>query len=70
MQSELMGYVRKSRNGNALKISLSVDALDSAERYLSQDGKEYIALVVNTAKIQEILDNTRDVTSVVQIKEE
>ena len=55
MQSELIGYIRKSRSGNALNISLSAEALDSAQRYLSPDGKEYIGLVVNTAKVQEIL---------------
>ncbi len=70
MKSELIGYVRKSKNGNAMKISLSVEALDNAERYLSQDGKEYIALVINTEKVREIIEGTRDVTSVVQVKEE
>jgi hypothetical protein len=70
VQSELVGYVRKSRNGNALKLSISAEAFDSAQRYLSQDGKEYVGLIVNLAKIQEILDNTRDVTSICQILNE
>jgi len=70
VQSELVGYVRKSRNGNALKLSISAEAFDSAQRYLSQDGKEYVGLVVNLAKVQEILDETRDVTSICQIKDE
>lgn len=67
VQSELVGYVRKSRSGDALQISISVDAFDSAQRYLSQDGKEYVQLIVNTSKIQEILEDSRDVTSVIQI---
>jgi hypothetical protein len=70
VQSELIGYVRKSRSGNALKLSISAEAFDSAQRYLSQDGKEYVGLIVNTAKIQEILDDSRDVTSVCQIVNE
>jgi hypothetical protein len=70
VQSELVGYVRKSRNGNALKLSISAEAFDSAQRYLSQDGKEYVGLIVNLAKIQEILDDTRDVTSICQILNE
>jgi len=70
VQSELIGYVRKSRNGNALKLSISAEAFENAQRYLSQDGKEYVGLIVNIAKVQEILDDTRDVTSVCQIKDE
>ncbi len=70
VQSELIGYVRKSRNGNALKLSISAEAFENAQRYLSQDGKEYVGLIVNLAKVQEILDDTRDVTSVCQIKDE
>jgi hypothetical protein len=70
VQSELIGYVRKSRNGNALKLSLSAEAFDSAQRYLSQDGTEYVGLIISMAKVQEIMDDTRDVTSVCQIMDE
>jgi hypothetical protein len=67
VQSDLIGYVRKSRGGSALNLSISAEAFDSAQRYLSQDGKEYVGLIVNLAKVQEILDDTRDVTSICQI---
>lgn len=70
VQSDLIGYVRKSNGGNALKLSISAEAFDSAQRYLSQDGKEYVGLVVSLAKVQEILDETRDVTSICQIVNE
>jgi hypothetical protein len=70
VQSELIGYVRKSNGKNALKLSISAEAFDSAQRYLSQDGKEYVGLIVNIAKVQEILDDTRDVTSICQIVNE
>lgn len=69
-QSELVGYVRKTKDNGNLKVAISAEAFDQAQRYLSQDGKEYVALVINTAKIQEILDGTRDVTSVCQIRED
>lgn len=69
VQSELVGYVRKSKSGNALKVSISAEAFDSAQRYLSQDGKEYVGLIINLAKVQEILNDTRDVTSVCQVIE-
>lgn len=67
VQSDLVGYVRKTKSGNALKLSISAEAFDSAQRYLSQDGKEYVGLIISLAKVQEILEDTRDVTSIVQI---
>ena len=70
VQSELIGYVRKSKSGNALKLSISAEAFDSAERYLSQDGSEYVGLVIHIAKVQEILEGSRDVTSICQIVDE
>jgi hypothetical protein len=70
VQSELIGYVRKSRNGNALKLSISAEAFENAQRYLSQDGKEYVGLIINLARTQEILEGSRDVTSICQITDE
>jgi len=68
--SELVGYVRKSKNNGALKVNISVDAFNDAARYQSQDGHEYVALVVNLAKVQDIINNEREVTSVCHIKGE
>jgi hypothetical protein len=47
VQSDLIGYVRKSRGKNALNLSISAEAFDSAQRYLSQDGKEYICQIIS-----------------------
>lgn len=69
VQSELVGYVRKSKNGNALKVNISAEAFERAKRYFSQDGKEYVQLVVSLPKVTEIIDGSRDVTSVCQITE-
>lgn len=67
---DLVGYVRKdSKNSNDMKITLSVKALDIAQRHLSQDGEECITVVARIDKIQEIIDVSRDVTSVIQIVE-
>lgn len=67
VKSTLVGYVRKSNGNGALKLSISKDAFEEAERYQSQDGKEYVGLVINIARVQEILEGTRDVTSICQI---
>lgn len=66
-QSELIGFVRKSNNGNALKLSISTDAFQNAKKYAAKDGKEYVGLIVNVDKIREIIDGNREVTSICQI---
>jgi heme-binding NEAT domain protein len=65
--STLVGYMRKSANGGALRISVSKDAFDQAQKYQSKDGKEYVNLVVNLSKTQEVINGERAVTSVCQV---
>jgi|LGVD01.1.fsa_nt_gb hypothetical protein len=67
MESKLIGYVRKSNNGNALKLNISAEAFEEAQRYTTQDGKEYVNLITNLEKIKEIIDDQREVTSISQI---
>jgi hypothetical protein len=64
MESKLVGYLRKSESGLTLKMGLDVEALIDAERYKTKDGREYISLIANTGKVEEILDGTREVTSI------
>jgi len=67
-KSVLVGFVRKSNKGGALKLNLDKEALNNATTYTSgKDGKEYITLVINASKAQEILSGTREVISVNQM---
>lgn len=68
VETELMGYVRRSKNGGALKVSVSTDAFARAERYQTQDGKEYVGLIINLAGVQDLLEGRREVTGISQIK--
>jgi len=68
MRSELIGYARLSSNKQALKVSLSKDALEEAETYASADGVLYISLIINADRLQGILNEEREVTSVCQIQ--
>jgi len=65
--SKLVGYVRKSKNGGALKLSIDSAAFSEAERYSSSDGREFVSLIANLDKIQEIVEGEREVTSLCQI---
>ena len=68
-ESQLIGYVRKSRNGGALKMSIDASAFEKAERYKSQDGREFVSLIANLDKIGQILEGDREVTSLCQLVE-
>lgn len=67
MSDTLIGYVRKSKAGKALNISLDKAALDAAETYDSGDGRVMIPVVLNLNKVQEIIAGDREVTSISQI---
>lgn len=65
----LVGYIRKSNRGAALKINLSAEAFDKAQRYLSKDGEEFVPLVVSLNNVRAVIDGEKEVTSVSQISD-
>jgi len=70
MQNKLIGYLRKSDHGGALKFSLGVEAFESAQRYQTKDSKEYVTLIANLEKVREVIDGERAVTSIYQLLED
>ena len=68
-RSELIGYVRMAKDGQAIKLSISVTAFEQAEKYKSADGSEYVGLIMNKDRTQDIISGNREVTSVCQIVE-
>lgn len=62
-----MGYVRRSNNGKALKISINVEAFEKAERYKTQDGQEYVAMVLRLDTVYQLIEGQKDVTNITQI---
>jgi hypothetical protein len=66
-RSNLVGYLRRSRNGGALRMSIDAEAFSKAERYTSSDGREFVSLIANVDKVQDILSGEREVTSLCQI---
>lgn len=65
--STLMGYVRRSRNGGALKVSVSRNAFENATRYRTQDGTEYVGMIINLNKLRSLLSGEQEVTAISQI---
>jgi hypothetical protein len=66
-KSELVGYVRKSNAGQALKICILKSALDNAKPIEGKDGTQYVELIVNLSKIKMIIGDEHEVTSVCQL---
>lgn len=67
VDSELIGYVRKSKTGKALKLNIAKDAFGKVETYKSQDGSEFVQLIARIDKIVEIIEDEREVTSLCHI---
>jgi len=68
-KSELVGYVRKTNAGSALKICILKSALENAQTEMGKDGTEYVTLTVNLSKLKLIIGDEHEVTSVCQVVE-
>jgi hypothetical protein len=69
-RSTLVGYARKSKAGNAMKLSIDVVAFAGAEQITTKDGKKYVQLVINAGKVAEIMSGAREVTSISQMNDQ
>ncbi len=63
-----MGYVRKSKGGGALNLSIDTEAFANAVKVPSRDGtRQFVSLIANADKISQILEGQREVTSLCQL---
>jgi hypothetical protein len=69
-RSELVGYVRKSNAGNALKLNILKSAVDNAQTVEGKDGTQYVSLIMNLSKIRMVIGDEQEVTSVCQLIDE
>ncbi len=66
-ESKLMGFVRKTKNGNAVTVSVDTEAFKNAETYTTKAGKKYVSMIINLAKLQQLLKGETQFTTVNQI---
>ena len=69
-RTEIVGYIRLSKVGNALKMTIMKSALDKARTVESRDGTEYVSLIMNLDNIRDIIGGGREVASVCELVEE
>jgi hypothetical protein len=68
-QTLLVGYVRKSNAGGALKVSINTSAMADCSTYSTSDGQTYIPLIISLNALRKVLDGERTVTTVSQFIE-
>lgn len=66
-KSQLVGYVRKSKSGGALRMSIDAEAFARAEKIPARDGRQFVSLIANADKVIQILEGEREVTSLCQL---
>ena len=66
-KSNLVGYVRRSNAGGAIKVSINNDAFVKCETYVTSDGQEYVPLVISLNALNKVLIGERVVTTISQI---
>lgn len=67
MPSLLVGYVRRSNAGGAIKISINTNAFGDCETYTTSDGQTYVPLVISLSALRKVIDGNRAVTTVSQL---
>jgi hypothetical protein len=59
----LVGYVRTSNAGGALKVSINSGAFNDCQPYTTSDGQQYVSLVISLSALRRVLDGERAVTT-------
>ena len=65
----LVGYVRKSNAGGALKLSVITDAFSDCSTYVTSDGQAYVPLVISLNALEKVLNGERAVTTLTQLQD-
>ena len=68
-KSNLVGYVRRSNAGGAIKVSINSDAFSDCETYVTSDGQEYVPLVISLNALNKVLNGERVVTTITKIQD-
>ena len=63
----LVGYVRRSNAGGAIKVSINTNAFGDCETYTTSDGQIYAQLLISLSALRKGIDGERAVTTVSQL---
>jgi len=63
----LVGYVRRSNAGGAIKLSININALGDCETYTTSDGQTYVPLLISINALSKVIEGERAVTTISQL---
>jgi len=66
-KSNLVGYVRRSNSGGAIKVPINSDAFSDCETFVTSYGQENVPLVISLNALNKVLNGERVVTTISQI---
>ena len=69
MNTTLVGFVRKSNAGRAVKLSINTSAFRDCATYVTSDGQTYVQLIVSLNALNGIIEGTKAVTSINQLND-
>ena len=64
--TEAIGHVRRSMNGDVLRVNISRSAFIHARTYMGRDAEEYVDLIVNMKMVKMLIDDGRAGASLCQ----
>jgi hypothetical protein len=62
--SILVGFVRKTNAGKALKLSINTSSFADCATYVTSDGQTYVQLIVSLNSISNVIEGNRAVTAI------
>lgn len=65
--SMLVGFVRKSNAGRAIKLSINTSSFQDCATFVTSDGQTYVQLIVSLNALTGVIDGSRAVTSISQL---
>lgn len=68
-QTLLVGYVRRSNAGGAIKVSINASAFEQCSTYVTADGESYVPLVISIGALERVLSGERAVTTISQFQD-
>ena len=64
------GWVRKSKSGGAITVSINMTEMEKIEGYTSKDGNKYVQLIVNLNRINGVISGASEVTGISHMSSE
>ena len=72
MESNKVGFVRRSKSGQAVRVAIDIADFEAAkaQKYSGKGDREYVNLVINKDNLDKVMAGDKEVTTISQILDE